>query len=87
MVCQWAFRSLSYFEQHGPWLQADIDCSCIHRTYLGTDNPNNDTEIIYRGVPGIRIPGLSVKVQESRLPVLIGSARQVKERSLYLQQK
>jgi len=43
-----------------------------------TNNPNNDTEIIYRGVPGIRIPGLSVKVQESRIwKVLEGNSNNI----------
>ncbi|CAE7650590.1 unnamed protein product [Symbiodinium pilosum] len=32
-----------------------------------TASPKNDTEISYRGVPGIRVPGLQTEVQESRV--------------------
>mmetsp|Transcript_2372 Transcript_2372/g.5628 ORF Transcript_2372/g.5628 Transcript_2372/m.5628 type:complete len:429 (-) Transcript_2372:76-1362(-) len=32
-----------------------------------TASPKNDTEISYRGVPGIRVPGLQTHVQESRI--------------------
>ncbi|CAJ1400541.1 unnamed protein product [Effrenium voratum] len=32
-----------------------------------TASPKNDTEISYRGVPGIRVPGLETKVLESRV--------------------
>mmetsp|Transcript_23919 Transcript_23919/g.53844 ORF Transcript_23919/g.53844 Transcript_23919/m.53844 type:complete len:412 (-) Transcript_23919:100-1335(-) len=54
--------------------QVRMVCAWAFRTM----NPNNDTEIIYRGVPGIRIPGLSVKVQESRIwKVLEGNTNNI----------
>ncbi|CAJ1461173.1 unnamed protein product [Effrenium voratum] len=39
----------------------------ICRWAFRTSSSNRETEVTYRGVPGIRIPGLSVKVQESRI--------------------
>ena len=38
-------------------------CQWAFRTF----SPKNDTEISYRGVPGIRVPGLEVDVLESRV--------------------
>jgi len=43
--------------------QVRMVCQWAFRTF----SPKNDTEISYRGVPGIRVPGLEVDVLESRV--------------------
>lgn len=43
--------------------QVRMVCQWAFRTF----SPKNDTEISYRGVPGIRVPGIEVDVLESRV--------------------
>ena len=56
MVCRWAFRASA--------LSSPLFLTGF---FSGTSNAYKETEISYRGVPGLRIPGLQVTVQESRI--------------------
>mmetsp|Transcript_20494 Transcript_20494/g.36829 ORF Transcript_20494/g.36829 Transcript_20494/m.36829 type:complete len:457 (-) Transcript_20494:58-1428(-) len=62
VACHATVRLTSIDPKHGTF-QVRMQCQWAFRTL----NPKGDTEISFRGVPGIRMPGLNVKVEESRI--------------------
>jgi len=62
VACHATVRLTSVDPKRGAF-QVRMQCQWAFRTL----NPKEDTEIAFRGVPGIRMAGLNVKVEESRI--------------------
>ena len=75
MLCQWAFRTASPKNETGqPNTQVLRESSRSDRSANWLDVSSKDTEISYRGVPGIRVPGW-IKMSRPR-PCLLASGLQ-----------
>eukprot|EP00933_Yihiella_yeosuensis_P007292 TRINITY_DN112254_c0_g1_i1.p1 TRINITY_DN112254_c0_g1~~TRINITY_DN112254_c0_g1_i1.p1 ORF type:complete len:453 (-),score=35.10 TRINITY_DN112254_c0_g1_i1:154-1512(-) len=70
VACFATVRVTSINPKHGTF-QVRMQCQWAFSTL----NPKDDTEIVFRGVPGIRMAGLNVRVQESRIWKDLGSTQ------------